>query len=103
MFENRLKELRESLKFNKKEMARELNLPYTTYVNYETNQREPNSEILILISNYFNVTIDYLLGISKNEGEKELNIKVNEKEYRLINSYREHPELHTAIDKMLDL
>ena len=59
---NRIKELRELKNKNMKEVARELNLPYTTYVNYEKGEREPNSEMLILIANYFGVSIDYLLG-----------------------------------------
>jgi hypothetical protein len=29
------------------DVARELHIPYTTYVNYEKEVREPNSETLI--------------------------------------------------------
>lgn len=44
------------------QVSKELNIPYTTYVNYEKGKREPNSEMLIKIANYFNVTVDYLIG-----------------------------------------
>ena len=65
MFEDRLSKLREEMNLNKKEVAKALNMPYTTYLNYENNEREPNSETLIQISQFFNVSIDYLLGISE--------------------------------------
>ena len=39
-----------------------MEMPYTTYVNYEKGLREPNSEVLIKIAKYFSVSIDYLLG-----------------------------------------
>lgn len=65
MFDDRLKKLREEKKMNKKEVAIALNLPYSTYLSYENNDREPNSDVLIRIAKYFEVSIDYLLGLSK--------------------------------------
>lgn len=62
MLGEKLKELREKKGFNKKQMAKELNLQYMTYCRYEGNEREPNNETLISIADYFNVTVDYLIG-----------------------------------------
>lgn len=59
---NRMKMLREGMGISMKEAARRLSIPYTTYVNYEKCVREPNSETLIQIANFFNTSIDYLLG-----------------------------------------
>lgn len=58
----RIKELRESKGISMKEAARHLGMPYTTYVNYEKGLREPTSEILIQIADFFNVSIDFLVG-----------------------------------------
>ncbi len=72
MFDNRLTILREEMKLTKKEMAEKLNLPYTTYSNYENDEREPNSETLILIAQTCGVSVDYLLGLTnirKKENE----------------------------------
>lgn len=44
-----------------REAARRLNMPYTTYVNYEKGTREPNSETLIALAEFYGVSIDYLL------------------------------------------
>lgn len=63
---NRMKQLREEMQKSKAQVAREMNMPYTTYVNYEKGAREPNSELLIMIATYFGVSIDYLIGRSEN-------------------------------------
>lgn len=58
---NRLKEIREARGLNMREAARLLKMPYTTYVNYEKGAREPNSETLIQLANFYETTIDYML------------------------------------------
>lgn len=68
MFTIRIKALRESLNMNKREFSEALNLPYTTYNNYETGTREPNSDVLISIAKKFEVSVDWLIG---NDGGKE--------------------------------
>lgn len=62
----RIKQLREELGKSKAQVARELQIPYTTFVNYENEAREPNSEVLIMIANYFHVSVDYLIGRAEN-------------------------------------
>lgn len=57
-----IRELREAKGINMKEAAKRLNMPYTTYVNYEKGLREPTSEILIQIADFYGTTIDYLVG-----------------------------------------
>ena len=44
---NRMQLLREEKGLNMKEAAAQLQLPYTTYRNYEQGLREPNSETLV--------------------------------------------------------
>lgn len=67
MFENRLKELRLAKGLNMRQMAKLLNIQYTTYVGYEKNEREPNSEILIKMADALGVSADYLLGRDSKE------------------------------------
>lgn len=66
----RLKELREARGVSMKETARNLNIPYTTYVNYEKGLREPNSETLISIAKFYGCSIDYLLGFVEDPAKK---------------------------------
>ncbi len=58
----KLKELREQKKTSAKSVAESLNMPYTTYRNYETERNEPTIESLIKLADYYNVTVDYLIG-----------------------------------------
>lgn len=53
---NRMKELREERGITMKEAASTLDMPYTTYVNYEKGVREPNSETLIKIADFYNTS-----------------------------------------------
>ncbi len=57
-----LKELREKAGKSMRLTAEELGIPYTTYVSYEKGAREPNSEMLVKIAEYYHTTIDFLLG-----------------------------------------
>lgn len=63
---NRMHELRTEKGISMKEAAARLEMPYTTYVNYEKGTREPNSETLILLAEFYNTSIDYLVGKSSN-------------------------------------
>lgn len=103
MIGERIKSLRESKGYNMRQMAAALNLPYTTYVNYEKGAREPNSEQLILISKYFGVSIDYLMG------RTDIPVPSDNNEYKNLenfgnNSVEEEPEelviLNRAAKKM---
>ncbi len=60
----RLKSLREEKGLNMKELSKLLDIPYTTYVGYEKEQREPGSDVLIKIADFYNTTVDYILGAS---------------------------------------
>lgn len=68
---NKLRDLREERGFNKKQMAKALNMPYTTYIGYEKGERGLNSETLKRFSNYFGVSTDYIIGRTENR-EKDL-------------------------------
>lgn len=67
----RLKLLRSEKGYNMRQLSIALNMPYTTYVNYEKGTREMNSEILVLISKFFGVSIDYLLGLTEEREPTE--------------------------------
>ena len=64
-----IRELREAKGLNMKEAANQLKLPYTTYVNYEKGLREPTSEVLIQIADFFDTTIDYIVGRKAGSGD----------------------------------
>ena len=63
-FNLRLKQLRQRHKLTQSELADILGLKPTAISNYESKRNEPSFDKLIALSNYFDVSCDYLLGIS---------------------------------------
>lgn len=61
---SRLTKLRESKGITRQALIDDLEVNYSTYANYEAGTREPNSEMLKKIANYYDVSIDYILGLS---------------------------------------
>ena len=62
----RLKELRKKKGISQLRLATELNTSQNTISRYETGEREPGIAELIKIANYFNVSVDYLIGRTEN-------------------------------------
>ena len=62
----RIRDLREDSDVTQKEMARILNCSQQVYSNYELGQRDIPTDILIKLSAYYKVSVDYILGISDN-------------------------------------
>lgn len=63
-FNIRLKQLRQKHKLTQSELADILGLKPTAVSNYESRRNEPSFDKLISLSKYFDVSCDYLLGIS---------------------------------------
>lgn len=61
-----LKKLRKSKKISQLKLAMDLNMNQNTISRYETGEREPGINELIKIADYFNVSVDYLLGRTEN-------------------------------------
>ncbi len=61
---NRIKELRLEKKLSQIHLAMDLNTTQASVSKYELNKSFPDIEMLIKMSRYFSVSIDYLLGLS---------------------------------------
>lgn len=60
----RLKELRKERKISQQKLADHLDVARSTVAMWEVGPNQPDSEMLLRIADYFDVTIDYLLGRS---------------------------------------
>lgn len=72
---NRLKEIREKRGKTQKEVADFLGRTVSTYANYESERRDMDTDTLLVLAEYFDVTTDYILGRAR---EEELKSKENE-------------------------
>ncbi|MGH4137914.1 cobalamin-dependent protein [Clostridium sp.] len=70
-FYNRLKNLRVENNLLQKDLAEMLGLAQTTIANYEQGKRFPDEEMVIKIADFFNVSLDYLLGRSEINSANE--------------------------------
>lgn len=61
---NRLRELRKERGLSQDVLANEMSINIKTLRRYEVGENNPRVAILIELANYFNVSIDYLVGRS---------------------------------------
>ena len=74
-FGERLRDLREEKNVARDVLARKLNVSYSAVSKYETNVRFPDKRALIILADFFDVSLDYLLCRSdiRETAEKILN------------------------------
>lgn len=69
MLKSVLKILRKANGLTQKELAEELQVPQSSVSVWESGKSEPNIEGLKKLSDYYKVTIDYLLELTPNKKE----------------------------------
>ncbi|MBR2350665.1 MAG: helix-turn-helix transcriptional regulator [Clostridia bacterium] len=60
----RIRDLREDNDLTQKQVAQNLNCSQQVYSNYELGQRDIPTDILIKLSEFYDVSTDYILGLS---------------------------------------
>ena len=101
MIITRIIKLRENKQLKQFEVANLLSISPVTYNRYEKGEREPDHKMLKKLAVFFNVSTDYLLGLTDipntiDDYIKKSNINNDEKE--LLELYREiPPESKTTI------
>lgn len=63
----RLKKLREKKNLTQAQVAQRLNMHKSTIFNYESNYRKPSIDTIVLLSRFYNVSTDYLLGVDNTK------------------------------------
>ncbi|MGB8454872.1 MAG: helix-turn-helix transcriptional regulator [Anaerocolumna sp.] len=109
--QNKAKELRKNRHLTQVELGELIGVTQQNYSRYEKDITIMPIDILIKISEYYNVTTDYLLGISEVKRGLEQQISINktlDEYYDFIEVYRtlkdEEKELiWTIVEKMRQL
>ncbi len=84
----RLKELREQRRLIQEGLALKLNVSQSTISAYEVGERVPDLETLIAIADFFNVSLDYLAGLSDLKQQiRQSDLSPSELEH--IHTYRQ--------------
>ncbi len=88
-----LKELRQKLNISQSEAAKKLGMPQTTFHYYEVGRNDPSIETLIKMADFFNVSIDELVGREADT----INLKyLNDNEAYLIRKILKMNDLELA-------
>ncbi|MBP3938136.1 MAG: helix-turn-helix transcriptional regulator [Clostridia bacterium] len=66
----RLRDLREDMDLTQDELVKKLEMHKTTYTNYEQGKREPPFELIIKLAKFYNVSIDYIAGLTDIPNKK---------------------------------
>lgn len=63
---SRIRALREDKDITQRDMAQHLHCSQQVYSNYELGQRDIPTDILIKLSEFYDVSTDYILGLTEN-------------------------------------
>ena len=63
MLYRRIRDLREDNDLSQREVAKMLNCSQQVYSNYELGQRDIPTQVLIELSRFYKVSVDYILGL----------------------------------------
>lgn len=94
----RLKELRQKKNISQQQLAEIIGVSQQSINKYENHSIEPDIATLIRFADYFNTSVDYLIGNSDTERKNEAvtPFDLNIDEAQLINSYRTLTEKEKA-------
>lgn len=87
----RIRELRNKHSLTMEELGKKLGVTKTAIFNWENENRTPDKDSIIRISELFGVTTDYLLGVS--DRENEMPYYINEDTAELAQEIFDNPEL----------
>ncbi len=62
----RIRDMREDRDLKQRQLAEFLNCSQQVYSNYELGQRDIPTDVLIRLSEFYGVSVDYLLGLTNN-------------------------------------
>ena len=65
-FGEHLKEMRISFNYTQKQVASNIGITERNYQRYDANDQRPSFDILISLADFYNVSLDYLVGRTKN-------------------------------------
>ena len=85
-----LKRLREEAGISQKTLAEEIGVSQQSVNKYENHNIEPDVETLIRIADFFDTSVDYLIGHSavRRRIEEVRVCELNEQENKIIEKYR---------------
>ena len=95
---NRIKDLREDADITQKELAKIIGVTQATLSDYEVEKTEPKKDIWIKLSEFFNVSIDYLMGKTNNPSNEDFTKGLTKEEIKDLQHYRDLLKIKRAVE-----
>ena len=93
--DNRVKELRKERRLKQEELAAKINVSQQTISRIENGENSLPADILIQLSNYFHVSIDYILKVSDKRLTQEYQIEL----LHLTENHMDICRMYNALNK----
>lgn len=100
---NRIKELREELGLTQTALANEINTSQRNISRWEKNEIEMGASFALTLAKYFNVSVEYLLGIPEEVNSSTLPYSAKAKKNPIANKSPSDIVVENFIDEFKDL
>ncbi|SDO86722.1 helix-turn-helix domain-containing protein [Clostridium gasigenes] len=105
-FGDQLKQLRKTKGLTQQQLADKFYLNKSSVSRYENNTQLPENELLQKIADFFNVSIDYLLGRNENStnffnGSTDLTIPMTEVEWQPVITHKDKLDITKESEQMI--
>ena len=102
MFPERLKQLRNSRELSQDALAKKIGIAQQTYGHWETGRTEPDHATLTCIADFFNVSVDYLLGRKDSPAPSSQKTNLSQEDLVLVELARDIKKLPEDHRKIVD-
>ncbi len=101
----RISELRKIKNVTQKELALKINVKNYTVANWEQERSSPSVQDLIALADYFECSVDYLIGREDDFGNVSVQGEMSEEEVRFLSIFKRLPKKKQsmALEIMLDM
>lgn len=86
---NRIKDLREDADMKQTELAEKIGIAQRTLSDYERERTQIDGITAKKIADYFNISLEYLLGFSNNRTNENFTAGLTEEEIKKLTEYKE--------------
>lgn len=97
----RIRMLREEHRYQQKEIAEKLGVSPQAFSNYENGKREPDLLTILRLAKLFNVSVDYLLGLTPLKNKESVDFK--DEHLQLLYDMKENEELIELVNVCKEL
>jgi len=100
LFGKKLKELRKNQKITQQQLGEAVNVTKVSICCYENGTRTPSVETVIDLARFFNVSLDYLMGMNQyivSDTDSSYGVKASEEEIALIKELRKNAVLYEQL------